>query len=435
MFLYFYESYEAFDTKAVSYVTETAYLHWNTSFPAISICEVKGAELNYVDELEEASSVDDFVHDLAFFTGDCYTCGNKCDECDKLNFTAEVEKKRKTCTDLIRNCKWNDREFNCCKYFQPLETEYGICFALNSIHTKAHDGDIDFISNRKNGAGGISFRTTTDVRMYIHPTEDVPFINADPDLGRDILVEELTNVTLNVIEIDNDENVENIPIRKRSCRFPWEIPNGMKVHKYYSYSSCIVQCRVDAQLSLCGCTHHFMPMYIILNALRAENSQKPGLLCECVPSCNEPEYKIVSESRRYADAVFRPEASQKHRRRSNIVRVGKKVTDTADHPNTKENEVFEYIKFQINIHKCESLDFRNVDLYASFKLTITEEDDEKVLSPDFRPTGVCVRKFFLKRMSPISGDSQVNVNLQSLPTQRFKRIVTRTTMDLVGEHD
>lgn len=33
----------------------------------------------------------------------------------------------------------------------------------------------------------------------------------------------------------------------------------------------------------------------IVNRLRAEGFDKPGLVCECVPSCIEPEYKVVSD--------------------------------------------------------------------------------------------------------------------------------------------
>ncbi|XP_044746369.1 pickpocket protein 11-like [Coccinella septempunctata] len=348
MFIYFYESYKAFNTSAVSFVTETTYLNWNTSFPAISICEIKGADVEY-DETEDESGIEEFIHDVVYFTGDCYSCSRDCQPCEALNFTAEVLKRRKPCNSLFRICKWNDIEFDCCEKFLPLETEYGICYSLNSLHTRQTSNSyIDLVSNRKNGAGGLYFQTVNDVRMYIHATEDVPFINADPDFGKDILVGESSKILFNIIEIENDENVETIPIEQRGCRYAWEVPSSLKVHRFYSYSSCVVQCRAEAQRELCGCTHHHMPLYnregycniqglkcltdqtATLNALHAAGFEKPGLVCDCVPSCNEPEYEIVSETR-------------------------------GPHPT----------------------------------------------------------------------NSEVSIKLQSLPTQRLKRIVTRTTMDLV----
>lgn len=62
-----------------------------------------------------------------------------------------------------------------------------------------------------------------------------------------------------IIEIENDENVKMLPIESRGCKFPWE-NEDIVVHQMYSYSSCIVQCRVDNHYRLCNCTHHLMPV-------------------------------------------------------------------------------------------------------------------------------------------------------------------------------
>jgi len=37
----------AFQNNAVSFVTETAYLDWNTTFPAVSICETESPDKLY----------------------------------------------------------------------------------------------------------------------------------------------------------------------------------------------------------------------------------------------------------------------------------------------------------------------------------------------------------------------------------------------------
>ncbi|RZB40324.1 ASC domain containing protein [Asbolus verrucosus] len=34
-----------------------------------------------------------------------------------------------------------------------------------------------------------------------------------------------------------------------------------------------------------------------VNRLHAEGFDKPGLVCDCLPSCIEPEYKIVSDTK------------------------------------------------------------------------------------------------------------------------------------------
>lgn len=51
--------------------------------------------------------------------------------------------------------------------------------------------------------------------------------------------------------------VKDVSIAQRNCRYPDE--SNLDVYRYYSYSTCNVQCRKDAQMNTCNCTHHFMP--------------------------------------------------------------------------------------------------------------------------------------------------------------------------------
>lgn len=40
-------SYESFQQNAISFVTETTYLDWNTTFPAVTVCEITGSEIEF----------------------------------------------------------------------------------------------------------------------------------------------------------------------------------------------------------------------------------------------------------------------------------------------------------------------------------------------------------------------------------------------------
>lgn len=40
-------SYTAFRDHAVSFVSETSYLDWNTTFPAVSVCETESPDKLY----------------------------------------------------------------------------------------------------------------------------------------------------------------------------------------------------------------------------------------------------------------------------------------------------------------------------------------------------------------------------------------------------
>lgn len=62
-------------------------------------------------------------------------------------------------------------------------------------------------------------------------------------------------------------------------------------------------------------------------------------------------------------------------------------------------DIIDHLKQWANVLKCEKLKSRNSDFYSSYKMTIYEEDRNKLMSPTIWPRGVCVRRFFLRRGS------------------------------------
>lgn len=166
-------------------------LEWNTTFPAITVCEIYNSEKIW--ELSEThngadrdTSVDDLVADVAFFNGNCNSCrlcnmvpdaaaaangaddqADSADDDDEnegdggyvvlsgsdetagdigaenggatmdcsTNVTDILDKYRTKCAAMLFNCTWNGQPLECCGAFLPMETEFGICFAINSMHT------------------------------------------------------------------------------------------------------------------------------------------------------------------------------------------------------------------------------------------------------------------------------------------------------------
>lgn len=84
-------------------------------------------------------TLEEVLNELAFFRGESYHAIRECGpefgvDCIHLNFSDIVKMVRSTCDQFIENCGWNNENFNCCDYFLPMETEIGICYALNSLH-------------------------------------------------------------------------------------------------------------------------------------------------------------------------------------------------------------------------------------------------------------------------------------------------------------
>ncbi|XP_030761597.1 sodium channel protein Nach-like [Sitophilus oryzae] len=320
MITMFTSLFNNYNENAISFLTETTYLDWNTSFPAVTLCQISEIDFNLTEDItgdQDPASLEFFLVDILFFTGTCYSCQTDCKSCSKINLAKVVNKLRKPCNKLLDTCQWNNFDFNCCEKFLPLETEYGVCFSLNSLHTTpSGKPDPIFMMNRENGPGKLVINTKEDIRVYYHAPEDVPFINSESNFRKDISVGDRYEVLIKVIEIENDENVKSLSIEKRECRFPWEVPDSLKVHKWYSYSTCMVQCHADNHIRLCNCTHHLMPVYNkqgycdidglncltehfeTVNRIHAKGHDKAGLVCDCLPSCVEPEYTIVSDQKR-----------------------------------------------------------------------------------------------------------------------------------------
>ena len=71
--------YIKFRDNSMTFTIDPSYLHFNTSFPAISLCQVFNGEKNW--DLSEKffgedrdKRIDDFLTEISFFSGACYTC-------------------------------------------------------------------------------------------------------------------------------------------------------------------------------------------------------------------------------------------------------------------------------------------------------------------------------------------------------------------------
>ncbi|KAG5670156.1 hypothetical protein PVAND_000437 [Polypedilum vanderplanki] len=297
----------------MSFTIDASYLDFNTSFPSISLCQVFNGEKNW--DLSEKffgddrdKRIDDFLTEISFFTGACYTC-ELCDvevDCPR-NFSEILTKFRASCDMFLKNCSWNGEEFDCCKGFRPLATETGICYSINSALTTPKFGK-ELFSNREIGPGRLKMMVTEDIQLFIHHPNDVPFAYGERDLKDTILWGSTKEIVIKVTEIINDDTVHTIPISQRRCRFSHENePNAL--YDLYSFSTCQTNCYNLAQVKLCNCTHHLMPRNPRLNIKECDFK---GLICltehfmkiseirksctDCISSCEEYEYRIIFNS-------------------------------------------------------------------------------------------------------------------------------------------
>ncbi|XP_041979423.1 uncharacterized protein LOC121733272 [Aricia agestis] len=317
--------YDAYHNNPISFVVETTYKDWDTNFPAIAVCEQDNA--GRIEEVSDGLwgvdhdfNIEEVLKELAYFRGLSYyvtqycTSNDSLAECTKIhtNLTYYANLLRLPCSDFIHNCTWMGKQFDCCKYFRPLETELGVCFVINSIQGSEKDSPkLEMINNKKTGPGAIQFDVMVAAKIFILNEEEVPTFTT---IGSDVIevAPELSyRRYISIKNIENDAGARLIPPKKRKCRYTDE--NILQVYPYYSYTACTVQCRKDAQVRMCNCASYFMPNvpeeekcnmsgmeclsknYPMFSSLKASWSPRVGLYCDCLPSCTEAEISTVKD--------------------------------------------------------------------------------------------------------------------------------------------
>uniref|UniRef100_A0A182IXY7 Uncharacterized protein n=1 Tax=Anopheles atroparvus TaxID=41427 RepID=A0A182IXY7_ANOAO len=231
---------EAFQTSAISFVVETSYREWNTRFPSIAVCEMRNMERiqAIADELwgeDHDFAMEEVLNEIGYFRGESYHTVNECtgedmaENCFSHNFTAYAELVRSPCEETLEDCYWNDKPFDCCRYFQPMETELGLCYAVNSLQTSAkHPIKLNMISNKHIGPGKLSITVLTEAYVYTIGEEEVPnLITPKSDV---LLVDHYIAYKrhISIKDIENDPEAKQVSVAQRKCRFSEE--NNLDVH-------------------------------------------------------------------------------------------------------------------------------------------------------------------------------------------------------------
>ncbi|XP_023292748.2 sodium channel protein Nach [Lucilia cuprina] len=308
--------YNNFFATNITFNLDTLYLNWNTSFPAVTICELYNGEKVWdLSEqyfgTEHDMRLDDVVGEIVYFHGICTSC----DICENQNlscpqnFTQLLKQFRTNCTDLIINCKYQNIFFDCCDEFYPLHTEYGVCFAFNSNQARKKY-DVEYASNRIVGVGYLTFEVTTDVQLYVHSPVEIPFQSADGMIKETILLGSNKELVINAMEVYNHPNLNKINYEERRCRFLHELTvlgKELKLYEFYSFSTCTVECVFAKHLRLCNCSNHFLVKedspyqmcdyegLLCLTDYFYDISEERRL-CDCMSPCDEPEYNIIYNS-------------------------------------------------------------------------------------------------------------------------------------------
>ncbi|PSN58038.1 hypothetical protein C0J52_02048 [Blattella germanica] len=320
-------------SPTITSVENTHYPIWNIPFPAVTICNVNKVHYAAAKELYEKEFVGfldkeeywAFVQQMAEIIQpegiDFQLDLNRIQEVFKnRSFNMESLMKRLTqpCSSMLIKCKWRGKRTSCDSLFTMSKTDAGFCCSFNYFPP---DNNEDVTPRRVNGAGyltGLSMLIDPrledyyaalfsfyGVQVLVHSYQDYPEISA-----RGILLAPQKEAFLQVSAAStySTPEVRGLKKEQRQCLFEDEhfttntTNNNDTAHGEYSYSNCLIQCRMNYMNKLCHCAPYFFPIGIFNNL---QSPQKlPGLddnenamSCDCHPTCADVTYSAeISES-------------------------------------------------------------------------------------------------------------------------------------------
>nr|XP_034824870.1 sodium channel protein Nach-like [Maniola hyperantus] len=313
-----YKYISTYQEDTIRFTTQTDYLDWNTTVPSVTVCEIANldkilAELQNLERQYSGTSVF-FAKDIAFYSGECQSCSLLENvTVHDFKFANYSTAFRSECKDLFISCTWDDKPMNCCQHFKPIQTEYGRCYSMNNNQIEGIRSPYYVASSNIRKLSSLQLELAQDFEAFLHSPDDVPYWNMEFDRRVSVFHGTEGSILFSIVDILNEPELSLIPPDVRQCRFPDESPVNFNSYQHYSYSVCIIHCRIEAQLEFCNCTSHLSPdeykdrycdlrgiqcltkHYATLKKLKVPGVNETGLNCDCLSSCVEPEYNTVAK--------------------------------------------------------------------------------------------------------------------------------------------
>ncbi|XP_006607222.2 pickpocket protein 28-like [Apis dorsata] len=222
------------------------------------------------------------------------------------------------CSSMLSKCRFHDEERNCSELFAFRKTQNGFCCTFNY----ATKGDDTHFTNRENGtdhrlepikvenlteSGGLSVLLKSSLDDYFYPIFPsaewkVTIFNPHdyPDMASGGVIDFLVSprkhrsVELEAIVSYSIRSIIPYPLEKRDCVFQDEMTS---FHMFYTYSDCIVDCKIEDIWNICRCVPFFLPnrtkWFSVIPHENLYNIEdvKDILSCgKCYPECNSVNY-------------------------------------------------------------------------------------------------------------------------------------------------
>uniref|UniRef100_A0A182T183 Uncharacterized protein n=1 Tax=Anopheles maculatus TaxID=74869 RepID=A0A182T183_9DIPT len=178
----------------------------------------------------------------------------ECMKCPKTGYKRAAAVIRANCSEIFDECRWNERPFDCCRYFKPIDTTIGLCFLLNSVHTVEKHGPhwLPLEMDSENPDGDLFLVYNRAVSTHIMNEDDIPHILLRRLQFQQIVPGHEEKIYITLQHIVNDPLVRSVDI------------------------DCL-----DNHNLIAPPTRILQPWYT------------EGYPCHCYPSCTESEIRVV----------------------------------------------------------------------------------------------------------------------------------------------
>ncbi|XP_055599892.1 sodium channel protein Nach isoform X2 [Uranotaenia lowii] len=272
--LYTLENYE----ETVNINIDTSYLRWNHTFPAFSICYLKGSAMvpisKFLEEFWEATNITKpskllgyqrLAHSYTFISSSASVVG-KHGMCTGRNSTCDLNLEvlrqlfvPQDCTKVFEDVKYLGISYPCEKFFRLFGTEMGLCFVANSIYSynmKYENLPLKYTARDERRIFEFKYKDidVLSYTLYLHSPDELPYASMYNEMLRKAGA--AIYVPVDTMEVYNKPDIRDQPMAQRECRFPFEnITNYLP----YSFTNCALVTRIETEFEMCNCTNPAFP--------------------------------------------------------------------------------------------------------------------------------------------------------------------------------
>nr|CAD7406772.1 unnamed protein product [Timema cristinae] len=273
-------SWEMFNKRHTMTSIETAnYPLWNVPFPAITICALNKVQRLLPDNLSREFVFEEMgllvqLIDPVDTTISRLRILQSILDLNKIKAKDIMTEVAAACEDIIIECRWKKRNVKCSLIFKLFKTYEGFCCSFNYVGVNDDIIKSDFEQPLRMSTSGsssglsvlvrsqpeesfASILASTGIKVLLHDPWSYPTVSTLKKivtLGSEIFFSVapwLTDSTYEVQKLD--------PMKRglRGCLFPWE--RQLEKMKQYTFNNCVMECRVNFIIKLCGCSPYYYP--------------------------------------------------------------------------------------------------------------------------------------------------------------------------------